>query len=160
MEEITFHLDVVSGVGSLYSGRVRAMSITGSEGELGIRHGHTPLITTHTPLITTIKSGMISLVDAEGKEDQIYLAGGILEVQPEDVIVLADTALRADDIDEAKAQEAMKAAREAISRTNAGDKDYTQAFIKLSEAMAQLKVVELARSRRRPAASQASYASS
>ena len=127
MEEITFHLDVVSGVGSLYSGRVRAMSITGSEGELGIRHGH-------TPLITTIKSGMISLVDAEGKEDQIYLAGGILEVQPEDVIVLADTALRA--------------AREAISRTNAGDKDYTQAFIKLSEAMAQLKVVELARSRR------------
>ena len=95
MEEITFHLDVVSGVGSLYSGRVRAMSITGSEGELGIRHGH-------TPLITTIKSGMISLVDAEGKEDQIYLAGGILEVQPEDVIVLADTALRADDIDEVK----------------------------------------------------------
>lgn len=141
MEDITFHLDVVSGVGSMYSGRVRAMSITGSEGELGIRHGH-------TPLITTIKSGMISLVDAEGKEDQIYLAGGILEVQPEDVIVLADTALRADDIDEAKAQEAMKAAREAISRTNAGDKDYTQAFIKLSEAMAQLKVVELARSRR------------
>lgn len=141
MEEITFHLDVVSGVSSLYSGRVRAMSISGSEGELGIRHGH-------TPLITTIKPGMISLVDAEGKEDQIFLAGGILEVQPESVIVLADTALRADDIDEAQAQEAMKAAREAISRTNAGDKDYTQAFIKLSEAMAQLKVVELTRSRR------------
>ena len=118
------------------------MSITGSEGELGIRHGH-------TPLITTIKSGMVTLVDAEGKQDQIYLAGGILEVQPEDVTVLADTALRADDIDEAKAQEAMVAARDAISRTNAGDKDYTQAFIKLSEAMAQLKVVELARSRQR-----------
>ena len=109
MEDITFHLNVVSGVSSMYSGRVRAMSITGSEGELGIRHGH-------TPLITTIKSGMVSLVDAEGKQDQMYLAGGILEVQP---------------------------------RTNAGDKDYTQAFIKLSEAMAQLKVVELARSRAR-----------
>ena len=118
MEDITFHLNVVSGVNSMYSGRVRAMSITGSEGELGIRHGHAPLITT-------------------------------IKVQPEDVTVLADTALRADDIDEAKAQEAMKAAREAISRTNAGDKDYTQAFIKLSEAIAQLKVVELARSRRR-----------
>ena len=132
MEDITFHLNVVSGVGSMYSGRVRAMSVTGSEGELGIRHGH-------TPLITTIKAGMVTLVDAEGKEDQIYLAGGILEVQPEDVTVLADTALRADDIDAAKAEEAMRAAREAIS----------QAFIKLSEAMAQLKVVELARSRRR-----------
>ncbi len=142
MEDITFHLNVVSGVGSMYSGRVRAMSVTGSEGELGIRHGH-------TPLITTIKSGMVSLVDAEGKEDQIYLAGGILEVQPEDVTVLADTALRADDIDAAKAEEAMREAREAISRTNAGDKDYTQAFIKLAEAMAQLKVVELARSRKR-----------
>ena len=143
MEDITFHLNVVSGVSSMYSGRVRAMSITGSEGELGIRHGH-------TPLITTIKSGMVSLVDAEGKQDQMYLAGGILEVQPEEVTVLADTALRADDIDEAKAQEAMKAARDAIARrTNAGDKDYTQAFIKLSEAMAQLKVVELARSRAR-----------
>lgn len=140
MEEITFHLDVVSGVSSLYSGRVRAMSITGSEGELGIRHGH-------TPLITTIKPGLVSLVDAEGKEDQIFLNGGILEVQPESVIVLADTALRADDIDEAQAQEAMKAARDAIARTNAGDKDYTQAFIKLSEAMAQLKVVEMTRSR-------------
>lgn len=142
MEDITFHLNVVSGVGSMYSGRIRAMSVTGSEGELGIRHGH-------TPLITTIKAGMVTLVDAEGKQDQIYLAGGILEVQPEDVTVLADTALRADDIDAAKAEEAMREAREAISRTNAGDKDYTQAFIKLAEAMAQLKVVELARSRKR-----------
>lgn len=140
MEEITFHLNVVSGVGCMYDGRIRSMAITGSEGELGIRHGH-------APLITTIKSGMVSLVDAQGNTDQIYLAGGILEVQPEFVTVLADTALRADDIDEAKAQEAIRAAKDAISRTNAGDKDYTQAFIKLSEAMAQLKVVELARRR-------------
>ncbi len=100
MEDIAFHLDVVSGVDTLYSGLVRAMQITGSEGELGIRHGH-------APLITTIKAGMVSLVTAEGKEDQIYLAGGILEVQPDLVTVLADTALRADDIDEAKAQEAI-----------------------------------------------------
>ena len=89
MEDIAFHLDVVSGVDTLYSGLVRAMQITGSEGELGIRHGH-------APLITTIKAGMVSLVTAEGKEDQIYLAGGILEVQPDLVTVLADTALRAD----------------------------------------------------------------
>lgn len=140
MEDIAFHLDVVSGVDTLYKGLVRSMRISGSEGELGIRHGH-------TPLITTIKTGMVSLVTAEGKEDQIYLAGGILEVQPELVTVLADTALRADDIDEAKAQEAMKAAQDAISNSSSGDKDYIAAFAKLAEAMAQLKVVELARSR-------------
>lgn len=142
MEDISFHLDVVSGVGSLYSGRVRAMQISGSEGELGIRHGH-------TPLITTIKAGMVSLVTQEGKEDQIYLAGGVLEVQPDYVTVLADTALRADDIDEAMAQEAIKEARDTMSHQTYGDKDYTAAFAKLAEAMAQLKVVELARSRRK-----------
>ena len=142
MEDISFHLEVVSGVRSMYSGRVKAMRITGSEGELGIRHGH-------TPLLTTFKAGMVSLVTADAKEDQIYLNGGILEVQPETVTVLADTALRADDIDEAKAQEAMRAAREALTRSNAGDKDYAAAFAKLADAMAQLKVVELARSRRK-----------
>ena len=142
MEDISFHLEVVSGVKNMYSGRVTAMRITGSEGELGIRHGH-------TPLLTTIKAGMVSLVTLDGHEDQIYLAGGVLEVQPEFVTVLADTALRADDIDEAKAQEAIKAAREDLSLTNAGDKDYAAAFARLADAMAQLKVVELARSRRK-----------
>lgn len=142
MEEITFHLNVDSGVGNMYNGRVRSMAITGSEGEIGIRHGH-------APLLTTIKSGMMSFVDASGKSDQLYLAGGILEVQPEEVTVLADTALRADDIDEAKAQEAMRAAKETISHASAGDQDYTRAFAQLAEAMAQLKVVELSRSRRR-----------
>ena len=140
MEDIAFHLDVVSGVDTLYKGLVRSMRISGSEGELGIRHGH-------APLITTIKTGMVSLVTAEGKEEQIYLAGGILEVQPELVTVLADTALRAEEIDEAKAQEAMRAAKDAISHSSTGDKDYIAAFAKLAEAMAQLKVVELARSR-------------
>ncbi len=142
MEDISFHLDVVSGVKSLYSGRVRTMRITGSEGELGIRHGH-------APLLTTIKSGMVTLTDEHGNEDQMFLAGGVLEVQPESVTVLADTALRADDIDEAKAQEAMQAAREALTKYNAGDKDYTAAFAKLADAMAQLKVLEMSRSTRR-----------
>ncbi len=142
MEAISFRLDVISGVGQMYSGLVKSMSITGSEGELGIRHGH-------APLLTTIKAGMVSLITMEDQEDQIYLAGGVLEVQPSGVTVLADTALRADDIDEAKAQEAIKAAKETISRRNAGDKDYTAAFGRLAEAMAQLKVVELARKRRR-----------
>ena len=137
MEDITFHLDVVSAVGSLYSGRVRTMRITGSEGEMGIRHGH-------APLLTTIKAGMVVLTTAEGKEDQFYLAGGLLEVHT----VLADTALRADDIDEAKAKEAMREAQEAIKHQS-GDKDYNKAFAQLAEAMAQLKVLELSRSTRR-----------
>ncbi|MCL1602872.1 F0F1 ATP synthase subunit epsilon [Succinatimonas hippei] len=141
MENITFHLDVVSAVGSLYSGRVRTMRITGSEGEMGIRHGH-------APLLTTIKAGMVLLTTAEGKEDQFYLAGGLLEVQPDSVTVLADTALRADDIDEAKAKEAMREAQAAIKHQS-GDKDYNKAFAQLAEAMAQLKVIELSRSTRR-----------
>ncbi|MCR5084344.1 MAG: F0F1 ATP synthase subunit epsilon [Succinivibrionaceae bacterium] len=141
-EAISFKLDVISGVGQMYSGMVKAMSITGSEGELGIRRGH-------APLLTTIKAGMVSLVTQEDKEEQFYLAGGVLEVQPSGVTVLADTAMRADDIDEAKAQAAIKAAKEAMSKHAYGDKDYSAAFVSLAQAMAQLKVVEVARKRHR-----------
>ena len=142
MESIAFRLNVVSGVGSMYSGRVKSVRVTGSEGELGIRYGH-------TPLLTTIKTGMVILVDAEDKEDQIYLAGGVLEVQPDNVTILADTALRADDIDEAKAQEAIRSAKESLERSGSGDIDYTHALARLADAMAQLKVVEIARNRRK-----------
>lgn len=142
MEEMSFHLDVISGVESLYNGRVRSLRITGSEGELGIRHGH-------APLLTTIKAGTAIIVTADGKEDQMYLAGGVLEVQPDNVTVLADTALRADDIDEAKVQEAMKTAQQIIANNKVKDNDYTRAFAQLAEAMAQLKVVELSRRRRK-----------
>ena len=142
MDSISFHLDVISGVGSLYSGSVKSVRVTGSEGEMGIRYGH-------TPLLTTIKTGMVSLIDAQDKEDQIYLAGGVLEVQPDSVTILADTALRADDIDEAKAQEAIKVAKESIANHGTGDADYAHALSRLADAMARLKVVETARNRRR-----------
>lgn len=142
MDSISFHLDVISGVGSLYSGSVKSVRVTGSEGELGIRYGH-------TPLLTTIKTGMVSLIDSQDKEDQIYLAGGVLEVQPDSVTILADTALRADDIDEAKAQEAIKVAKESIANHGTGDADYAHALSRLADAMARLKVVETARNRRR-----------
>ena len=139
---ISFHLDVISGVGSLYSGSVKSVRVTGSEGEMGIRYGH-------APLLTTIKTGMVSLIDSQDKEDQIYLAGGVLEVQPDSVTILADTALRADDIDEAKAQEAIKNAKESIANHGTGDTDYAHALSRLADAMARLKVVETARNRRR-----------
>ena len=142
MDSISFHLDVISGVGSLYSGSVKSVRVTGSEGERGIRYGH-------TPLLTTIKTGMVSLIDSQDKEDQIYLAGGVLEVQPDSVTILADTALRADDIDEAKAQEAIKVAKESIANHGTGDTDYAHALSRLADAMARLKVVETARNRRR-----------
>ena len=142
MDSISFHLDGISGVGSLYSGSVKSVRVTGSEGEMGIRYGH-------TPLLTTIKTGMVSLIDSQDKEDQIYLAGGVLEVQPDSVTILADTALRADDIDEAKAQEAIKVAKESIANHGTGDADYAHALSRLADAMARLKVVETARNRRR-----------
>ena len=142
MDSISFHLDVISGVESLYSGSVKSVRVTGSEGEMGIRYGH-------TPLLTTIKTGMVSLIDSQDKEDQIYLAGGVLEVQPDSVTILADTALRADDIDEANAQEAIKVAKESIANHGTGDADYAHALSRLADAMARLKVVETARNRRR-----------
>ncbi len=141
METFAFQLEVVSADGSLYSGKVKSVRVTGSEGELGIRYGH-------TPLLTTIKTGMVSIIDDQEVEDQIYLAGGVLEVQPESTTILADTALRANDIDEAKAQEAMNAAKEAINKHSSGDVDYNTALAKLADAMARLKVVEIARNRR------------
>ena len=141
MDAISFHLSVISGVGSLYSGSVKYVRVTGSEGELGIRYGH-------TPLLTTIKTGMVSLIDAHDREDQIYLAGGVLEVLPDSVTILADTALRADDIDEAKAQEAIKSAKDAIEKHGTGDANYAHALAKLADAMARIKVVEIARNRR------------
>lgn len=141
MDLISFHLDVISSVGSLYSGNVKSVRVTGSEGELGIRYGH-------TPLLTTIKSGMVTFVDNNDKNDQIFLAGGVLEIQPDSVTILADTALRADDIDETKAQEAIKAAKDALEHNGSSDTDYAHALAKLADAMARIKVVEISRNRR------------
>ena len=142
MDTFAFQLEVVSATGSLYSGKVKSVRVTGSEGELGIRYGR-------APLLTTIKTGMVLLVDVNDKEDQIYLAGGVLEVQPETTTILADTALRADDIDEAKSKEAMLAAKEAINKHSTGDVDYNAALARLADAMAQLKVANIARNRRK-----------
>ncbi len=103
-EMISFHLDVVSAEGKLFSGRAVRSGIR-LEGELGLRHGH-------APLLTAIKPGLVRLVKQNGTEEVLYISGGMLEVQPEAVTVLADTAIRADDLDEAKAQEAKRAAEE------------------------------------------------
>ena len=105
---MTTHLDVVSAEKSLFSGLVSHLSVSGQEGELGIMHGH-------TPLLTPIKPGMVQLVKQNGGEEVIYISGGFLEVQPGGVTVLADTAIRGQDLDKAKAEDAKRAAEAKMS---------------------------------------------
>ena len=131
----TYHLDVVSAEQRLFSGAVEKIQVTGSEGELGIFPGH-------TPLLTAIKPGMIRIVKENGQEEFIYLSGGVLEVQPYNVIVLADTAIRGQDLDEARALEAKRQAEENIHGSH-GDVDYAQASAELAKAIAKLRVIEL-----------------
>ena len=125
---MTYHLDVVSAEQQMFSGLVEKIQVTGSEGELGIYPGH-------APLLTAIKPGMIRIVKQHGHEEFIYLSGGILEVQPGNVTVLADTAIRGQDLDEARAEEHISSSH--------GDVDYAQASAELAKAIAQLRVIEL-----------------
>ncbi len=114
MAAATIHVDVVSAEASIYSGEAEFVVLPGEAGELGI-------YPRHTPLITRIKPGTVRITPAGGgAEELIFVAGGILEVQPKVITVLADTAIRGHDLDEAKANEAIKKAEEA--RRNAKDK--------------------------------------
>src|SRR5512136_1935582 len=104
----TIHVDVVSAEESIYSGEAEFVVLPGEAGELGI-------YPQHTPLITRIKPGSVRIMPAGGGEEElIFVAGGVLEVQPKSITVLADTAVRGRDLDEAKAAEAMKLAEEAM----------------------------------------------
>ena len=104
----TLHVDVVSAEGSIFSGEAKFVALPGESGELGILHRH-------TPLITRIKPGAVRIERADtGEEEFVFVAGGLLEVQPHCVTVLADTAIRGRDLDEAKALEAKKRAEEAL----------------------------------------------
>ena len=123
---MTYHLDVVSAEQQMFSGLVEKIQVTGG----------------HAPLLTAIKPGMIRIVKQHGHEEFIYLSGGILEVQPGNVTVLADTAIRGQDLDEARAMEAKRKAEEHISSSH-GDVDYAQASAELAKAIAQLRVIEL-----------------
>ncbi len=137
MTSMTFHLDVVSAEKGLFSGDALSIQVSGSEGELGIYPGHTPLLTAITP-------GMIRIATDTGQEEVIYLSGGMLEVQPNAVTVLADTAIRGVDLDKAKAEEAKRRAEDRIFNKH-GDMDFAQASSDLAKAIAQLRVIELVR---------------
>ena len=104
------HVDVVSAEESIFAGEAKFVALPGEAGELGILPGH-------TPLISRIRPGTLKIVMDDGSEEHIFVAGGILEVQPGKVTVLSDTAIRANDLDEAKALEARKHAEEALRNT-------------------------------------------
>ncbi|MCH1921147.1 F0F1 ATP synthase subunit epsilon [Shewanella sp. A3A] len=134
MAAMTVQLDIVSAESRIYSGLVASLQVTGAEGELGIMPGH-------TPLLTNIKPGMARIVKQDGKEEVFYLSGGILEVQPTSVSVLADVVLRADEIDEQSAAEAKRRAEAEMANAGA-DFNYAAAAMELAKAVAQLRVVD------------------
>ena len=127
----TIHVDVVSTEGSIFSGEATFVALPGESGELGI-------LPRHTPLITRIKPGAVRIVRADnGEEEFVFVAGGILEVQPHKVTVLADTAIRGHDLDEAKATEARKLAEEAM-RNASSDVDLAKAQGEFASMAAQI----------------------
>ncbi|VVE70523.1 F0F1 ATP synthase subunit epsilon [Pandoraea captiosa] len=136
----TIHVDVVSAEEEIFSGKARFVALPGEAGELGILPGH-------TPLITRIKPGAVRIEDEAGNEDFVFVAGGILEVQPGTVTVLADTAIRGKDLDEAKATEAKRRAEEAMSNKESNI-EYATAQAELAEAIAQLAAIQKLRQRK------------
>ncbi|HIF9086732.1 TPA: F0F1 ATP synthase subunit epsilon [Photobacterium damselae] len=142
VSENTFQLSIVSAEGPLFSGPAHALAVSGIDGELGIRPGH-------SPLLTKLKPGVASfVVDLQLPEEVLYISGGIVEVQPSIVTVLADTAMHGKDIDKARADEARRAAEENINK-HADDVNFAQAQMELAKAMAQLRAVELTQQMRR-----------
>jgi len=131
---MTFHCDIVSAEGEIFSGQIESVIAHGELGDLGINFGH-------APLITSLKPGPITLTKLGGEKEVFYISGGFLEVQPNVVKVLADTVQRAADLDEASAQEAVKAAEKALNEKGA-DFDYGSAAARLAEAAAQLRTVQ------------------
>jgi F-type H+-transporting ATPase subunit epsilon len=134
MALLTVNLNVVSAEESLFSGSIKSLQITGSEGELGIMPGH-------APLLTSLKPGMALITKQDGSEEVIYLSGGMLEVQPNNVIVLADIATRAADLDEQAALEAKQRAEEHMNAHGA-DVDFAAVAAELARAVAQLRVIQ------------------
>ena len=131
---LTIHCDIVSAEEEIFSGLVEMLVATGSLGELGISYGHAPLLTGLIP-------GPVRVLKQDGEEEIYYVSGGFLEVQPGVVSILADTAIRADDVDEAAAEEARKAAEQALANQT-GEFDYGRASSQLAEAAAQLLTIQ------------------
>ncbi|HEY9097832.1 MAG TPA: F0F1 ATP synthase subunit epsilon [Thiobacillus sp.] len=132
---MTIHVDIVSAEQSLYSGSAEVVIAPGQRGELGI-------YPRHTPLLTTLKPGSVRIkLPNQEEEELVYVSGGILEVQPNTVTILSDSAIRGADLDEAQALEAIRAAEE-IMKNNTASIDYAQAQVELAQAVAQLATIK------------------
>ena len=128
------HVDIVSAEGELYSGPAAAVFAAASQGELGI-------YPRHAPLLTLLKPGEVRVLPPGGEQQHFFVGGGVLEVQPSKVTILADTALRAKDIDEAAALAAKQRAEDAL-RDKVGHLTQAEALAELARAAAQLKLIE------------------
>jgi F-type H+-transporting ATPase subunit epsilon len=134
-----FHLDIVSAEESIYSGPAEFIVAPAQMGEVGI-------YPQHTPMLTRIKSGVVRVKAPLKEDEEIYVSGGMLEVQPDVVTILADTAVRGKDLDEAKALEAKRKAEEAM-KSKSSEMEYARAQAELIEATAQLAAIQQLRKR-------------
>ena len=138
-ESHTLHVDIVSAEGQIFSGEAAMVVAPGREGELGI-------LPRHAPLLTLLRPGEVRVQTPDGEQHPFYIGGGALEVQPTRVTVLADTAVRAKDLDEAAARNAVQRAEEVLKK-RVGDLSQAEALAELSRAAAQLKIIERLRKR-------------
>lgn len=130
----TLQCNVVSAKETIYSGEISMLIATGVEGEVGILPGH-------IPFITLLKPGALQIKTSNGNDEMVYISGGVLEVQPHLVTVLADTAVRAHDLDEAKILEARRHAEQTLQNQKA-DIDTSAALAALAESLAQLQTLQ------------------
>lgn len=135
----TIHCDIVSATESIFSGKVTLLVAHGVQGDLGILPGHAPLLTQLNP-------GPVRVQREDGEEEVYYVSGGMLEVQPTIITILADTAVRAHDVDEAAAEQARKAALDALANQKS-EMDTSAALAALAEAAAQLRTLQQMKNR-------------
>ncbi len=131
---MTVHVDIVSAEAEIFSGQATMVHASGVMGDLGI-------MPRHAPLLTKLKPGEVRVVRSEDEEEFYYVSGGLLEIQPQGVTILADTAIRAKDLDEAAAVQAKERA-EQVLKDRQGEIDIAQAERELAEAMAQLQAIQ------------------
>ena len=136
---LTIHCDIVSAEAQIFSGLVKLLVASGSSGEMGVTYGHTPLLTDLTP-------GTVRVVLQGGEEEVYFVSGGYLEVQGDVVTVLANTAVRGEDLDEEAAEAARKAAEEALANQSS-ELDYSLASAQLAEASARLATLRKLKNR-------------
>jgi F-type H+-transporting ATPase subunit epsilon len=139
MTEKTIQIEIVSPEQALFSGQALSVVAPGAQGELGI-------YPQHTPLLTQLKPGTVRINGVDGKQELFYVASGILEVQPYKITILADTAMRATDLDEAQAEQARQRS-ETLLANKQSDKEYAIAASELAQALAQIRTLKELRKR-------------